>query len=209
MPDVILVLNAGSSSIKFSVFEHTAHEPTLVFGGQIEGLYTAKALVTGQRAETRDPALRQAFRDVLVKVSGDGALFSDADAERLFEPDLVRAYSYRDLMAALPKKDEQGTRDRPFELTVEFVPEKIDNTLAKLGRAPWGPGRPTVTSGWPTSSRCGTETCCESGCKFPPAFTPRWGWLVATGASASCVPSRPPAKRHRSTTLAKRRKRRR
>jgi acetate kinase len=41
MPDVILVLNAGSSSIKFSVFEHTAHEPTLVFGGQIEGLYTA------------------------------------------------------------------------------------------------------------------------------------------------------------------------
>ena len=40
MTDVILVLNAGSSSIKFSVFEHTAREPTVVFGGQIEGLYT-------------------------------------------------------------------------------------------------------------------------------------------------------------------------
>lgn len=41
MTDVLLVLNAGSSSIKFSVFEHTGgREPTLVFGGQIEGLYT-------------------------------------------------------------------------------------------------------------------------------------------------------------------------
>ena len=38
--DAILVLNAGSSSIKFSVFEHTAAEPVLAFGGQIEGLYT-------------------------------------------------------------------------------------------------------------------------------------------------------------------------
>lgn len=113
---------------------------------KIEGLYSAQTLVTGQRAETRDPALRQAFRDVLVKVSGDGTLFSDADAEHLFDPALVRAYSYRDLMASLPKKDEQGTRDRPFELTVEFAPDKIDNTLAKLGRAPWGPKRPAVTA---------------------------------------------------------------
>ena len=104
------------------------------------------ALVTGQRAETRDPALREAFRDVLVKVSGDGSLFSDPDAERLFEPALVQGYSYRDLMASLPKKDEQGTRDRPFELTVEFARDKIDNTLAKLGRAPWGPERPGVTA---------------------------------------------------------------
>ncbi len=113
---------------------------------KVDGLYTASALVTGQRAETREPALRQAFRDVLVKVSGDGSLFSDADAERLFDPALVQAYSYRDLMASLPKKDEQGTRDRPFELTVEFVPDKIDNTLARLGRAPWGPERPAITA---------------------------------------------------------------
>lgn len=113
---------------------------------RIANPYTAQALVTGQRAETRDPALRQAFRDVLVKASGDGSLFSDPDAERLFEPDLVQAYRYRDLMASLPKKDEQGTRDRPFELTVDFMPDRIDNTLARLGRTPWGPDRPTVTA---------------------------------------------------------------
>ncbi|HUL42022.1 MAG TPA: acetate/propionate family kinase [Burkholderiales bacterium] len=41
MTDAILVLNAGSSSIKFSVFVDQGPEPAFSFGGQIEGLYTA------------------------------------------------------------------------------------------------------------------------------------------------------------------------
>ena len=41
MGDAILVLNAGSSSIKFSVFAESASEPSLVFRGQVEGLYSA------------------------------------------------------------------------------------------------------------------------------------------------------------------------
>ncbi|SAL12933.1 acetate kinase [Caballeronia choica] len=40
MADVILVLNAGSSSIKFSVFD-AANDHALQLRGQIEGLYTA------------------------------------------------------------------------------------------------------------------------------------------------------------------------
>ncbi|WP_266181351.1 acetate/propionate family kinase [Dyella humicola] len=40
MADVILVLNAGSSSIKFSVFEAGDEAFPLVMRGQIEGLYT-------------------------------------------------------------------------------------------------------------------------------------------------------------------------
>jgi len=43
MSDALLVLNAGSSSIKFSVFADTEGELNLVFRGQIEGLYTAPA----------------------------------------------------------------------------------------------------------------------------------------------------------------------
>jgi len=39
--DVILVLNAGSSSIKFSVFDATGGGLELLLRGQIEGLYTA------------------------------------------------------------------------------------------------------------------------------------------------------------------------
>jgi acetate kinase len=41
MADAILVLNAGSSSIKFSVFTVCADELALAINGQIEGLYTA------------------------------------------------------------------------------------------------------------------------------------------------------------------------
>ena len=41
MPDALLVLNAGSSSIKFSLFADAPQEPQLVFRGQIESLYTA------------------------------------------------------------------------------------------------------------------------------------------------------------------------
>jgi acetate kinase len=43
MADALLVLNAGSSSIKFSVFAESGGELRLVFRGQIEGLYTAPA----------------------------------------------------------------------------------------------------------------------------------------------------------------------
>ena len=41
MADVILVLNAGSSSIKFSAFEEQGSALELVVHGQVDGLYTA------------------------------------------------------------------------------------------------------------------------------------------------------------------------
>jgi acetate kinase len=41
MADALLVLNAGSSSIKFSVFAEGGNELQVVFRGQIESLYTA------------------------------------------------------------------------------------------------------------------------------------------------------------------------
>jgi acetate kinase len=41
MTDAILVLNAGSSSIKFSLFLEHGEQPVFRLGGQIQGLYTA------------------------------------------------------------------------------------------------------------------------------------------------------------------------
>lgn len=41
MPDAILVLNAGSSSIKFSVFVAERRDLELAFSGQVEGIYTS------------------------------------------------------------------------------------------------------------------------------------------------------------------------
>jgi len=61
MTDAILVLNAGSSSIKFSLFARRARELTLIAGGQVEGLGSTPVFTaregTGQPAgERRWPA---------------------------------------------------------------------------------------------------------------------------------------------------------
>ena len=50
MTDVILVLNAGSSSIKFSMFRLQEDEPAFVLRGQIEGLYTSPRFVAKDAA---------------------------------------------------------------------------------------------------------------------------------------------------------------
>ena len=47
-------------------------------------------------------------------------------------------------MEGIPIHDEQGTRDRPFDLTVEFHPAKIDALLKALGRTPWTDYRPNT-----------------------------------------------------------------
>jgi acetate kinase len=50
MTDAILVLNAGSSSLKFSLFTAQAAEPALVVGGQVGGIFTAPAFVARDAA---------------------------------------------------------------------------------------------------------------------------------------------------------------
>jgi acetate kinase len=50
MSDAIAVLNAGSSSIKFSLFMLRGHELELELRGQIEGIYTSPRFVAKDRA---------------------------------------------------------------------------------------------------------------------------------------------------------------
>jgi len=52
MDDVILVLNAGSSSIKFSLFVNRADELNLKLRGQIEGIYSAPRFIAKDAAGT-------------------------------------------------------------------------------------------------------------------------------------------------------------
>jgi hypothetical protein len=109
-------------------------------------LYSASAFVTGQVEPGRSKGFARCLTEVLVKVSGDPGL---ADDPRLAEitgraGSLVIDFTYRDLMAGIPVHDEQGTRDRPYELTVTFNSEKVDATLRALGREPWLTARPRV-----------------------------------------------------------------
>ena len=108
--------------------------------------YQGKTRVTGQTVEGRGPAIARCFADVLVKVSGDARLLKEPRVTEMARRAmvLVKDFRYRDLMAGLPTNDEQGTRDRPYELTVNFDPAGIDAVLGKLGRKPWTAARPRL-----------------------------------------------------------------
>ena len=90
--------------------------------------------------------MAQCLREVLVKVSGDPRLKDDARVLELaaHADQFVAAFDYVDMMAGIPKKDDQGSYDRPHKLTVHFDPAKIDGILAELGDKPWRGERPVV-----------------------------------------------------------------
>jgi hypothetical protein len=110
------------------------------------GLYQARAIVTGTREESRKAGFESALEDVLAKVSGDARLAGDPRVAEIAKnaESLVEGFTYRDRMAGLPLHDDQGTYDRPHDLTVTFDKAKIDATLGMLGLKPWTAPRPTI-----------------------------------------------------------------
>ncbi|MBO0663876.1 DUF2066 domain-containing protein [Jiella sp. MQZ9-1] len=110
-------------------------------------LYTATTFVTGQRLETRKPGIEEAMKTVLQKVTGAARILAsrDLDAVLATSESAVVRYSYHDRMEGIPHHDEQGSRDRPYDLTVHFDPAKIDAIVATLGYRKWPLPRPTIT----------------------------------------------------------------
>jgi hypothetical protein len=125
----------------------------LLWGGVAPGkaedsgaLYQANAIVTGTDMRQRPWGMAQCLREVLVKVSGDPRLKNDPRVIELaaHAARFVASFDYIDMMAGIPKKDDQGSYDRPHRLTVHFDPAKIDGKLAELGETPWRGERPVV-----------------------------------------------------------------
>ena len=110
-----------------------------------DDLYSSQAIVTGQGEKNRQPGFRDCLDRVLVKVSGDQRLPKppQADALRARAGDFVASFSYRDRLAGKPVHDEQGTYDRPHDLTCHYDRKSIDDLLAGLGSKPWLAERPT------------------------------------------------------------------
>src|SRR3974390_2117349 len=84
-------------------------------------LYRAQAVVTGTGEANRIEALGPCLEDVLIKVSGVQRLAGDRRLApyKAKAKDYLASYSYHDQMSGIPIHDEQGTRDRPYDLTVE------------------------------------------------------------------------------------------
>ena len=109
-------------------------------------LYQGRTIVTGQRPETRIPGMKLCLAQALVRVSGDPRLAGHPRiaTDQQTPEAAVKHYAYRDLYAFRPIKDEQGTRDRPYEMTVDYDPAKIDAMLAGMGSKPWLAERPRL-----------------------------------------------------------------
>ena len=109
-------------------------------------LYRAQTIVTGQGEDNRAIGFAACFEDVLIKVTGVLRLASDPRLEpyKARAGDFVGHYDYHDQMSGTPTRDEQGTRDRPYDLTVEFDARKIDDLLKTLGIKPWLSHRPVL-----------------------------------------------------------------
>jgi uncharacterized protein len=112
----------------------------------LDTLYQAKAVVTGQSEKNRIPGFADCLRQVLVKVSGDQRLLEAPEFEALLPKagGFVSSFSYRDRLEGIPIHDEQGTYDRPHDLTCIFDRAKIDSVLQSLGSRPWLAPRPRL-----------------------------------------------------------------
>jgi hypothetical protein len=117
-----------------------------VGGARADDLYRAQTIVTGTGESNRIEALGPCLEEVLIKVSGAQRLAGDARLApyKARAKDYVGAYSYHDQMSGIPIHDEQGTRDRPYDLTIDFDPQKIADVLKQLGVKPWLAHRPVV-----------------------------------------------------------------
>ncbi len=71
MPDAIAVLNAGSSSLKFSLFAERGNALELTVRGQTEGLHAAPRFVAKDR---HGKTIGEKFWGDGVKLGHDGAL---------------------------------------------------------------------------------------------------------------------------------------
>jgi uncharacterized protein len=113
-----------------------------------DDLYSAQTVVTGQGGANRVIGFAACLEDVLIKVSGVVKLAGDPRlaAYQSRASDFVKAHSYHDQMSGTPTRDEQGTRDRPYDLIVEFDAKKIDDLLKMLGIAPWLSHRPVLAA---------------------------------------------------------------
>lgn len=119
---------------------------TATMAAAADDLYRTQAVVTGQGEANRIIGFAACLEDVLIKVSGALKLAGDPRlaAYKSSAGDFVKAHSYHDQMSGTPTRDEQGTRDRPYDLIVDFDEKKIDDLLKVLGITPWLSHRPVV-----------------------------------------------------------------
>ncbi|UVK53374.1 DUF2066 domain-containing protein [Mesorhizobium sp. AR02] len=120
--------------------------PRAAFAITTNDLYQSQTIVTGQGEVNRQIGFRDCLDRVLVRVSGDQRLPKKPEMLALRDRagDFVDTFRYHDRLEGIPIHDEQGTHDRPHDLTCLYKPATVDKLLASLGSRPWLGERPTL-----------------------------------------------------------------
>lgn len=109
-------------------------------------IYTSQVVVSGQGEANRLAGFGICLERVLTRVTGDVTLAAKPEARAAMTraADYVAAHSYRDRLEGRPIHDEQGTYDRPHNLTCRFRTAPLDRLIADLGGRPWLARRPVL-----------------------------------------------------------------
>jgi len=112
---------------------------TMAKAGDADNLYRSQTVLTGQGEANRVIGFASCLEDVLIKITGALKLAGDPRLQpyKARAGDFVKTFRYHDKMSGTPVRDEQGTRDRPYDLFVAFDEEKINGVLSELGLTPW------------------------------------------------------------------------
>lgn len=112
----------------------------------LQDLYSTQTIVTGTGETNRAIGFRTCLDQVIVKVSGDQRPLASPKIAKLRDKagEFIDSFRYRDRLQGVPVHDEQGTHDRPHDLTCIYRPSTIDALLAQLGSHPWLEDRPKL-----------------------------------------------------------------
>ncbi len=107
---------------------------------QVSGLYQGTVPVADESAAKRNPAIKQALIQVLVKLTGDRNIRSNSDIVPLLErPErFVQQFRYRQI------DDVEEPSVQSTELLVEFDETALNDGLRSYGLTIWGQERPSV-----------------------------------------------------------------
>ena len=128
----LLVINGGSSSIKFSLFatNKDAHDPSLILGGELSGIGTpeaALAIVQGKLVQEKLLA---------DKANNPAAAISVVfDAIRCAEPDPIDAVGYRVVHPGAEIRDHVRITDEvlnKLEVAASFAPLHDPDALTTI-----------------------------------------------------------------------------
>jgi len=120
--------------------------PGPAVAASVDEVYQAQTIVTGQGEENRQIGFKACLDSVLVRISGDQRLPNRPEMAALRDKagSFVDSFRYHDRLEGIPVHDEQGTHDRPHDLTCLYKPAIIDPVLASLGSKPWLGERPRL-----------------------------------------------------------------